>query len=169
MKPTLTAEQLPALKADIQADGTLSGILNNSDGNTVIAAAYNASASPDYWVWRTFVSDAELYETTSIDATVWSWSIYIARSQAERDSWRQMVNMKGGINPSLANTRTGIADIFSGAGGANQRAHLTSLGRRKASRVEKLFAVGNGQTATPSTMASEGPITADEVQAARNS
>lgn len=172
----LTSAQLTAIKNDIAADNTLNSFPNNEDGAAAIAAIYNVGAAPSYWVWRTFVSDSDMYEQTSLDATTWSWSIYIGRSQAERDAWRQMVNMKGGINPSLANTRAGYADIFSGAGGLAQRTHLTSLGRRTASRVEKLLAVatvgGVGQrgiTTNPDTMGSEGPIGLQDVLQARSS
>lgn len=172
----LTPTQLSAIKADIAADNTLNVFPNNSDGNSAIAAVYNVAASPSYWVWRTFLSDSDMYELMSPDATSWSWTIYIQRSQAERDAWRQMVNMKGGINPSLANTRTAIADIFSGVAGAAQRTHLTSLGRRLASRVEKLLGLATvggsgtrGSTANPDTMGFEGPITYQDIEQARNS
>jgi hypothetical protein len=163
----LTPAQLQTLKADILADPVLAAIPNNSDGNTLIAAAYNAPASPDYWVWRSFVSDSELYEATSPDGTTWSWSIYIARSQGERDAWRQMVNMKGGIDAALVNERTGIADIFSGAPGLAQRTHLLAMGRRKATRGEKLFATGSGTTGSPSVMTVEEVFTYETVDMAR--
>jgi len=163
---TLSTAQLQALKADMNGDGAIQAIPHTSDGFAQIAALYNATASPDYWVWRTFVPDREIYEATTVDATTWSWTIYIARSQGERDAWRQMVNMAGGINASLASVRTGIADIFSGAGGLNQRTHLLTLGRRKATRGEKLFATGAGSTAAPSVMAVEGVITPQNIEAA---
>lgn len=164
----MTPSQLQTLHDDIVADSTLNSFPNNSDGNTAIQAIYKVVASPDYWVWRSFVPDAEIYEVTTADATAWSWSIYIARSQAEREAWRQMVNMRGGLNASLANVRQGIADIFSGAGGAAQRTHLTTIGRRKASRSEKLFATGSGTTGSPSVMAVEGELSIQDIEAARN-
>lgn len=164
----LTPAQLSTLKALILADPALNAHPNNADGNLAIAQALAAIASPDYWVWRSFVSDQEMYEGTGDGGTSWSWSSYISRSQGERDAWRQMVNMAGGLNPSLANVRAGIADIFSGAGGASQRTHLLAVGRRKANRAEKLFATGTGSTASPATMTVEGTLSGDDVQAARN-
>jgi hypothetical protein len=167
----LTPAQLALLKADILADSTLNAFPNNPDGNTAIAAAYAIAASPNYWVWRTFVADQEIYERSfgaGADQN-WSWTTYIGRSQGERDAWRQMVNMAGGLNPSLSNTRAGVADIFSGAGGANQRTYLLTVSRRLATRVEKLLATGAGTTANPSVMGFEGMLSADDVQAARNS
>jgi hypothetical protein len=184
----LSAAQLAALKADIAANvNTIPAgqpfagvqvklVPATEEGNGVIAFWYNLAATPDYWVWRTFVPDAEIYETTTGDGTAWSWSIYIARSQAERDAWRQMVNMKGGVNASLANVRAGVADIFSGAGGAAQRTHLLTVGRRLAGNAEKLFSAATaggvgqrGGTANPDTMAFEGPLTLTDVLNARNS
>lgn len=164
----LTPAQLATLKAAILADPALAAQPNNADGNLAIAQALAADASPDYWVWRSFVADQEMYEGVGDGGTSWSWSIYIGRSQGERDAWRQMVNMAGGLNPSLANVRAGIADIFSGAGGVGQRTHLLAIGRRKANRAEKLFATGTGSTASPATMTVEGTLSGDDVQAARN-
>lgn len=165
----LTVPQLQVLKADMQGDAAFAAVPHTSDGYAFIAAAYNLIATPDFWVWRTFLPDREIYEATTPapDNTTWSWTIYIGRSQAEREAWRQMVNMAGGLNPSLANTRAGIVDIFSGAGGAPQRTHLLALGRRKAKRGEKLYAgIGTGTTADPATLAVEGNITPVNVEAA---
>jgi hypothetical protein len=163
----LTPAQLQTLRTDIAADPTFSALPNTTAANSQIAAAYNLAASPDYWVWRTFVPDSEIYQAT-VDTTTWSWTIFIARSQGERDAWRQMVNMAGGINPSLLNVRNGIADIFSGAGGLAQRTYMLNVSRRLATRVEKLFASGSGTTASPSNMGAEGPITLTNVEDARN-
>lgn len=178
----LTSAQLALLKADIAANtntidfgGTptqIKDLPNNGDANIEIANWYNGTASPDFWAWRSFVPDQEIYSSASPDATTWSWTTFIGRSQGERDAWRQMVNMAGGLNPSLANTRAGVADIFSGAGGANQRAFLLSIGRRKATRIEKLFkTAGAGSTADPATSAySDGfTLQGNDVTQARNS
>lgn len=164
---SLTPLQLQTLKTDILADGALSVLPNTPDGNFAIAAAYAAVASPDFWVWRTFVPDSEIYEST-VDGTSWSWTTFIGRSQGERDAWRQMVNMKGGLNASLLNTRNGIADIFSGVGGAGQRTYLLNVARRLATRVEKLFATGTGSTGSPATMGFEGALSIDDIQQARS-
>ena len=163
----LTPAQLITLNAAIEADSALNSQPMNDDGANAIAIALSAIATPDYWVWRSFVPDAELYEATTADGTTWSWTTFIGRSQGERDAWRQMVNMKGGIAPYLANVRAGIADIFSGAGGAAQRTHLLTSGRRKATRAEQLFATGAGTTAAPSIMGFEGTLTIADVTAAR--
>jgi hypothetical protein len=76
-------------------------------------------------------------------------------------------------NPALVNVRQGFADIFSGGTGVAQRAHLLGICRRKASRVEKLFAVlsaappttsGNlGSVTSVATMLFEGPVSPTDV------
>lgn len=174
----LTPAQRTALKADIDADGSINGLPNNSDTAVTIASIYNAAASPDYWVWRTSVSKAELVQSTSVDGTTFNWTGtgFITRSQGERDAWREIFNGSGMCNPSLASVRTAFTDIFSGATApapAN-RTHLATVSRRKATRVEKLFAIdtpgsgaGRGTTADPDTMVVEGPLSAFDVELAR--
>jgi hypothetical protein len=82
-----------------------------------------------------------------------------------------MLNTSLTMNPSLANVRQGMADIFSGSTNSApaQRAHLTAVSKRTATKAEKLFATGTGTDATPATMTFEGRLSYDDVQAARNS
>lgn len=165
----LTTAQLQAVKTDILNDSSLNVFLNNPDGNVFIANVYNLIVSPDFWVWRTYLSSQDIYSKVSSDGTIWSWSIFIARSVAEKSAWTEMISAFYGINPSLLNSRTGIADIFSGAGGLPQRTHLLAIGRRLATRIEKLLATGTGTTAVPATMVFEGSLTYQDVELARNS
>ncbi len=175
---SLTDPQKATLKADINANTNtilVAGVqtqikdtVNNGDINVDVAAWYNLPTA-SFWVWRSFVRDQDIYSLTTVDATTWSWTIFIGRSQGERDAWRQMVNMAGGLNPSLTSVRAGVADIFSGAGGAAQRTHLLTIGRRLATNAEKLFSTGTGDTANPATMTYEGPVIGGDITAARNS
>lgn len=161
----LTTQQLAALKADIAADPTLAALPQTPDNAFAVAAAYNLNAAPDYWVWRTSVPQLEIVSTTTEDGTVWSWPAFIARSQGERDCWREMFADTGYVNASLANVRQGFGDIFSGTANnaAAQRTHLLAIGRRRATRAEKLFSIGTGSTASPATMAFEGQLTFNDV------
>lgn len=161
-----TEEALDALAADIAADPGLATLPHNSDGAWAVAQAYNLPAVPDFWVWRTMLAPKEIYETTTSDGTTWSWTLYINRSPAEQNAWRELTATTGYINAALANTRQGIADIFSGAQGTPQRTHLITLARRRASRTEKLFATGQGTTASPATMTFEGPLSPSLVEQA---
>lgn len=165
----LTPAQKATLKAAIAADSQLNAFLNNTDGAFAIAAILNMTASPDYWVWRSKVTQEEAVGTTTEDGTVWSWTTYIGRSQGERDGWREMFADTGAINPSKTNVRQGLADIFSGAGGATQRTHLLTVSRRRATRSEKLFSTGTGSTASPAVMGFEGSLSYQDVDDARNS
>mgnify|MGYP001570317548 CR=1 FL=1 len=164
----LTTAQLQVIKNDILADPTLNSFPNTSDGNFAIAALYRVTVSPDFWVWKTLVTQSECVSVQSIDVTNWSWTTYIARSQGERDGWREMFADTGAINPSRPNVRQGLADIFSGPSGAGQRTHLLAIGRRLATRIEKLLATGTGSAASPATMEFEGDLTYSDVQAARD-
>ena len=159
-----TSAQQPAVKT---------WLTNNASGQSddASAALLNANASPDFWIWRSLVPETEIYQLTTADGTTWNWTTYIGRNQAERDAWRQMVSGRNaGLVTALPNVRQAIADIFSGAGGANQRTHLLTIGRRKATVLEKLLASGTGSTAVPADMGigsdggySEGHITDGQV------
>jgi hypothetical protein len=168
----LTAAQLQTLKTDIAADATLNALPNTADANFSIAAAYNLAASPDFWVWRTRVSKDELVGSTSVDGTTFSWTGtgYITRSQGERDAFNAIFDGNGFVNPSMASVRQAFADIFSGntAPAPANRAHLTTVARRKATRFEKVFATGTGSTASPATLLVEGAVTYQIVTQARS-
>lgn len=164
----LSSAQLATLKTDILADGALAAIPRTSDGYALIAAAYSAVATPDFWVWRTNVTRADIYHTTSVDATTWNWSTYKAQSVPEQNAWVQIF-MGDLVSFALANVRAGVAAIFTGSQAqTDQRTHCLAIGRRKATRGEKLFATGTGSTAVPAVMATggEGSITPQNVEAA---
>lgn len=188
----LTGPQLSTLKTDIAGNtgtipsgqpwtGAFAGtqvkdVPNTSDGNAAVAGWYGLEASPDFWVWRTRVGKGEFVQKTSADADgtsprdfIWAGNGFITRSAGEQAAWDQLFNGEGEANPSLANVRTAITDIFSGTGNAaSNRTHLSNIAKRKASRAEKLFATGTGTHASPGTMAVEGPLTAQDVESARN-
>ena len=156
----LTQAQKTTLKNFINSTPAILALFNAGD-YLGAAAALNANAAPDFWVWRTNVSRAEIYHQTSVDATTWSWTIYKNQSATEQNAWVQMF-MNDAANFALPNFRAGIAVIFAGAAAA-QNTHCLAIGRRLASIVEKLLATGTGSTASPATMLSEGPITGDDV------
>lgn len=174
----LTPAQLQTLKTDIAANtatvqfgGEAVQIRNlplNDDANFAIAAWYNGVAAPDFWVWRTNVSREEIYNSTSPDATTWNWTTYKNQAVAEQNAWVQMF-MGDRANFSQPNLRAGIAAIFTGSAQANaQRDHCLAMGRRKATRAEKLLATGTGSSGTPATMGFEGNLSFGQVSQARN-
>ena len=172
----LTTAQLQALKADIAANTAtvlingvatpISAVPVSPDNAAQVAGWYNLTAAPDYWLWRAAVSQLEIVslKTPAPDNTVWSWPAFIARTQGERDGWREMFADTGYIDFFRDNIRQGLADIFSGT--ANnapaQRAHLLRLGRAQATNAGKLLAVavtvaGNGNTLTDARGSTTNP------------
>lgn len=162
----MTSAQLATLKADIVADSTLNALPHTGDSALVIASVYDLLASPDYWVWRTVVTRADIYDTVDFEGGSWDWTTYKNQSATEQNAWVQMF-MGDKANFAQANVRAGVAAIFTGAGApATQRAHCLSVGRRKATRFEKLFSTGAGSTAAPSVMALESPVSSQDVMIA---
>jgi len=155
----LTTAQLTTLKSEINADAALSSLPPNSDGAFAIAAAFNLDAVPDFIVWRTSVSIDEIMNNGFVWTAVDSMTVGKARI------WDWMSRL-GSINPSKTNIRQGLVDAF-GAGSAMANGILPHL-KRKATRAEKLFASGTGSDAQPATMAFEGAISFQDVEAARN-
>lgn len=168
----LTPAQLATLKTNISADGALNALPNTPDAAVQISDAYNAAASPDFWVWRTRVHKSEYTNQTSVDGTTFSYvgTGFITRSVGERDAWREMFDSHGYINPALPQVRQAFTDIFSGgtAPAPANRTHLSTTSRRKATRLERVFATGTGSTGSPGVLVVEGEIGYEEIQAARS-
>lgn len=152
----LTTAQQSTVKAAILADGALAPLTSGPGTDYgAIAAAMSAAASPVYWVWRTSVSRAELYNKASPTGSFWDWTIYKGQSATEQNAWVQMF-MGDAADFSQQNLRDGIGKIF---GAANaQTTHCLAIGRRQANRVERLLASGTGSTGSPGVMAFEGEL-----------
>lgn len=166
----LTPAQLAVLHTDILNDAALNAEPNIVEGNTVIAAAYNAVAVPDFWVWRTWLNKTEITNAPSQDGTTFTWTGngFITRSVGELTAWRELFDSEGMVNPSLLNVRQAFQDIFSGTGNAAaNRAHLLVVARRKATRLEALLATGTGTTAAPALLQWEGAVYYWEIEQAR--
>lgn len=163
---SLTPEQKSDLKAAILAEADLTfAALRQANNEQGMADWYNAAASPAYYIKRKVLSRHEILTGTSDDNTTFAWAAgaYITRSQGERDAFREMFNDTGTVDPWLPTILAAFNDIFSGAGGAGNRAHIVAMSRRAANRVEKLFATGAGTKAAPSTAAFEGSLTAQDI------
>ena len=180
----LTTAQLQAIKADIIATPELNAHPNNSDGNFEIAKLYNKPADPDYYVWSSSVARASIYNNAGDGGSLWDWTIYKGQAVSEQNAWVQMF-MGDAANFGKVNLRAGIGKIFTGSAQQNaQRDHILSLGRRKATRLEKLLALavvnppansgnntGNarGSTTNPDELGFEGAVNLNEIEQARNS
>jgi hypothetical protein len=131
-----------------------------------IANAYNQQHYTPFWVWRTALREQEVYEATSPDNTVWSWTTYKSQTAADKDAWGRMFG-PGVVNPSLQQTRNGWSAIFGTQGAsAGQITFLLALARRLGLRGEVLFVVpgsGDGSPGTPAVMTFEGKLTYSDV------
>ena len=146
----LTDFQKGILKSDIESNFAA----NWAAGEVgIIAAAYNTLASPDFYVWKTSVSNSEMHE-----AYVWTELDSITQL-AKWEQFKLMIS-QGNLNPSLPNVRQGLNDIFTGPNLANTRANLISICKRKATRVEELFSLGlgAGSDADPDTLDFQGVL-----------
>lgn len=160
---TLSTAQRDALKAHIQA---------NSDTNTLYVAGdlqgladlLNAEAAPVFWVWKTAVTRADIYglqndlPVSGAQTGFWNWVTYKNQGATEQNAWVQMF-MGDTANFSLQNIRDGVGSIFTGSAAANaQRDHVLAIGRRHATRAERVLATGTGSTASPAILGSEGLV-----------
>lgn len=172
----LTVPQLQALRADAtgaRASVVFEGLTLQEwwdDGQDMtIAAFYNETAVPDFWVWHTRVTKALLTNSVGPEGTTFTWTGngFITRAAGEHLAWQELFSA-GFVNAAQANVRQAFADIFSGTGNAAaNRAHLLAMARRRARYIEALLATGTGSTAAPATMTYEGTITGSEVGNAR--
>jgi len=146
------------LKADIQGNGTLAALMAAGNIGQVVAY-YNAPADPAFYVWRTSVSRSEMHS-----AYVWT-EMDGFNNVAKQFQFRLLID-EGQINPSLANVRTGLQDIFTGAGFAGTRAAMIALCSRTALNVEKLFATGGtgADAANSATMGREGTLSQADIE-----
>lgn len=163
----LTPEQLATLKAAIDVDPALAAKPLNSDGYFEIAAALNTQlATPDFYVWRSSVTQDEImqngFDWVRVDnlsvgkARIWDWLFH---------------NAGTAINPSKANVRAGIAEVWKGTAADNAvRLAVFQHCQQRATRAQKLFAAGAGNATDqdgvgPATMAVEQITMADVEQA----
>ena len=175
---TLTAAQQTAVKADILANGDLNAIPNTLDGAFAIAALYNLDAVPDYFVWRTTVPIAEVQNAIELDDVA-------DITAADSDRVIKLLDIRSsGIIAERDTDRLAFEDVFSSATGDNSQDALAAIWYRKATRIEKVLALGANPgtepaigagdrdvsaTAGPDTLGFEGPISFTEVFNARNS
>lgn len=178
----LTTEQAATLAADIANDPVLNALPHNTDGAFEIAAAYNAPASPDWYVWKTNASADDIYDAitwanlTPVD-TPDGTALYTNRAlqcQAKQINLQIMLQGKTTINAAKLKIRQGLTDALqnvpAGASGALLDAGWSPVKTtlyRKATRLEKLFSTGTGTTGVPATMAVEGSIGYQEIANAR--
>ena len=150
----LTTSQQTTLRNFIIADQVLSAFPHNVDGAYAIADALALEAWPAHIVWRTSVSQDEIMQNG------FDWTRVNNLSVGSARCWEWLfANETRSINPSKANVRAGIDEVWKGtAADLAVRAAVYGHCKRPANVLEKLFAVGEGTTATPSVMTVEGRL-----------
>jgi hypothetical protein len=160
----LTTAQLQAIKANVLADPTLSAMWTGGNPGQ-IAAYYNTTAAPDFFAWRSSVTQDEImqngFDWTRVDnltvgkARIWGWLFD---------------NQNKTINPAKANVRAGIDATWVGtAADLAVRAVVYTHCKRKTNNIEKLLATGVGSDASPATMGYEGTVDWPDINAAMES
>lgn len=121
-----------------------------------IANWYNGFPVTDYWIWNDSLAESDVYDLLTDIATSWKWATYKTQSITEQGAWSKMF-MGGNCNFAHLNNRVGVDDIFGGTANGNaQRTHILAVGRRKATNLEKLFAVI--VTAPPANTGNDGVV-----------
>lgn len=143
----LTRTQKDTLKAAVLAEPTMATPVAQANDQAV-ADWLNAAVS--YVAWKTRLTEAEMHA-----AYVWTELDNLAQAKFNQLT---LLLKPGWINPSLANVRQGILDIFATAALAATRAALIALAKRTVTRAEQLLATGTGTTGNPGTMGAEGTI-----------
>lgn len=177
----MTPAQKTAFAADVAADGALNQLPHNSDSAFAIASAYNALATPAYYVFASRTSAdaildaitwANLTPSDAADGTA-AFTNRALVCQAKQFNLSIILQGRTDVASGKTSVRQGLSDALqnvpSGAGGALLDAGWAGAGKvkaaitRQASRIEKLFATGNGTTATPSNLVYDGQIGYQEV------
>tara|TARA_R110000868_G_scaffold215407_1_gene465500 strand:- start:1813 stop:2517 length:705 start_codon:yes stop_codon:yes gene_type:complete len=156
----LTTAQLTTLKAAILAE-TDAGFVaaRNAKNENLMAAFYNAPASPAFVVWKPSVPTAAIGTTIGYVALA-------AMTSANLTQLDMFTKLNPQSFPPTASIRAFFTTTFSGAlGGEGQstRDALDALYRRTANRLEKLFATGTGSVASPATLVVEGELAPQQI------
>jgi hypothetical protein len=183
----MTPAQLQTLKTAINANPTWAAFPLTFDGFNDLAAALNADAAPNFWVWstnadvqaiRAAISWANLTPADVPDGTQ-TWANRSLQCQGKQFNLQMIIPFSGTLNGADSNLRAGLQDaltaIRSGVAGASQGAGWATVQGvlvRKAKYVEKMYAdTAGGQDGSTkvlaATMAREGPVTGGEIELAR--
>ena len=178
----LTAGQVTTIKNHINANTNtvvvggvstqIKDVPRDVDHYQEVTAWYNDVANPVFWTWRSTISRAEVYHKVGPEGTVFVWDTFRTQSATDQNTWTQM--FMGDQAPCcLLTFRQGVFSVFSGSAAQNtQRAHVLSMFRRNAIRIETLIAaavtpVGTGGN-TISPVANNGNTLGDALGGTTN-
>jgi len=178
---TLTPAQCATLKTNITNDATLTTARTNRQ-DQVIADAYNANATPTYYVWKSQVNRDDVMFSIGEGGTKFDTAGigYVTRTVQELMLFESVYNkVTGYMNPMNEQQRDSFINSMSGATApapAN-RTHVQNVIRRLASRGERLFVDTTTQPCTggtgnkpngPCLMTFEGPVLTTHIACALN-
>lgn len=182
MTPSLTTQQLAALKAAVLADPVLAPFLTAGNDGPV-ADALNLSTS--FVVWRTDVPAATIFgqivwaNLTPVDppdgtAAFTNRALVCQAKQINLQILLQgrttpfdasNTRQRGGLQDALQNVPAGVGGTLLDAGWASG---VRSALLRQATRAEQLLASGTGTTQAPGLLGAEGWISPAEVSRLRD-
>lgn len=183
----MTPQQLTTLKTAINANPTWAALPVNSASALIIRDGLNQPSTPAFYVWRSStlgddVSDAIVWGNLTPVDTPDGTATFTNRAlacQAKQINLQIMLQGRSSIPSGKLNFRQGLQDALlnvpAGTGGALLDAGWAGAGKvkstitRQASAFEVLYATGTGTTGVPGNLVLEGPVSADDVQSARES
>lgn len=157
---SLSTAQLAAFRAALLAETDPELVEYRTNGSTpLIAQWYSRDAVPDFVVFRASVQTAEVGRTVNYEAVG-------AMTTANRDRIITFYTLNPMEFPPVADVRAFWNNTFSGAlagQGAATREALEALWRRKATRIERLFATGTGSVESPGALVYQGSLSEQDV------
>jgi hypothetical protein len=153
---TFTEPQRLLLLAAAQAEPTIQTCLTAGDDGCV-ANWFNSVST--FIVWKNRQLEDEVYAQAGFDFT-----LVDGLTVGKRDEWSNFIFKQSFCNPSKANIRAGVVDVWSGTAAKNAvQAVILGLFKRSATQAEKALATGTGTTAIPGTLGFEGQIQVDDI------
>ena len=151
-----TDSELLLLREAAQAEPTIQPCITAGDDGCV-ANWFNSAST--FIVWKTSLSDTDVYAETGFDFT-----LVDGLTVGKRDEWTNFIFKNGSCNPSKPNIRSGIADVWSGtAGKVAVQNVILALSKRPANNAERSLSTGTGTTVSPGVMTFEGTVRVDEI------
>ena len=162
----LTTAQLATFKADIIANTNQAVIDALAAGaHNAIAAWYNGTASPDFYMFRTLVSPDEVGMVIELDDVA-------NMTTGDVEKLNSFFRLRpGGFSGNSLSDRAGFDDVLSSAAADDSQQAIIALWKRLATEAEKLFSTGAGvgTIGDPADSVLDGSVSSGDITAALNS
>lgn len=154
----LTTQQLATLKTAILAETNPDFVFARNNGqNGVMAAFYNVTASPAFYVWKANYTAEE--KAAAIDVGITQLDA-LAGNKREVLLWwaNRPHDMRNPTAQAAINDMTGSQNTLKNA--------MLDGGKRQVKRGERLYCTGTGSLAVPGSTTFEGDVTDTDISAA---